>query len=76
MTQEEELAIIRPWAAAMPEKYDYIYLFKTINGVNYYHLYHKLHIGHRCGIPELAFVKDGIPILMENDDDITIVLVS
>lgn len=74
MTQEEELAIIRPWAAAMPEKYDYVYLFKTLGGVNYYSLYHKSYIGHKCGTPKLAIVQNGEPIRLNRIDCVNVVV--
>lgn len=72
MTLEEELAIIRPWAAAMPEKYDYVYLFKTIDGMNYYSLYHQAFIGHKCGTPELAIVENGMPVLLTFEETISV----
>ncbi|MCQ2214068.1 MAG: hypothetical protein MJZ36_10560 [Bacteroidaceae bacterium] len=73
MTQEQELAIIRPWAASLPEKYDYVYLFKTLDGVNYYDLHHKSLIGHKCGTPQLVSIINGKPVRLEIRDVISII---
>lgn len=74
MTQEQELAIIRPWAAAMPEKYDHVYLFKTLDGVNYYDLHHKSLIGHKCGTPKLVIIQNGKPVKLNRKECVNVVV--
>lgn len=56
----------------MPEKFDYVYLFKTIEGVNYYDLHHKSLIGHKCGTPILATVIDGKPVKLSRRDCVNV----
>ena len=67
LTQEEEIAILKPWAAKDEHKFDIVRFAVEVDGVRVYSLARKAYQGHKTGMPFYAIVQDGEPVMLDED---------
>lgn len=69
LTMEEELAILKPWAAKDEHHFDIVRFAVEVDSVRVYSLGREIHRGHKTGMPFYAIVRDGEPIMLDRDSE-------
>ena len=67
MSMEEEIAILKPWAANDEHHFDIVRFAVEVDGVRVYSLAREVSRGHKTGMPFYAVVRDGEPAMLDED---------